>query len=147
MTGSFNAARLKKESPTTWIVRRPLAIVALGLSACGFPLTELVIRRWGARGAVVVEAVCVGLVIRDTAMIATGVPGRLRRSVAMLLWLELGAGVVAALAGLGPVLRTRAASRPVALEIARRAAVGTLFGLHTLRFAIYLRPDQGRRVA
>jgi hypothetical protein len=29
----------------------------------------------------------------------------------------------------------------------RRAAVGALFGLHTVRFRIYLRPDQGVRQA
>jgi hypothetical protein len=83
-------------------LKRPLGLVVLGLSACGFPLTQLVIRRWGVRGAAVAEAVCVGLVVRDTAMIAGGVPQRLRPSVATLLWLELGAGVMAAVTGLGP---------------------------------------------
>jgi hypothetical protein len=33
------------------------------------------------------------------------------------------------------------------LEVTRRAAVGTLFGLHTLRFWIYLQPDHGLKEA
>lgn len=131
-------------------MKRPLGLVVLGLSACGFPLTQQVIRRWGVRGAAVAEAVCVGLVARDSAMIAADVPQRLRPSVETLLWLELGAGVMAAATGLGPLLRPSSAGatepRLDALEVARRAAVGTLFGLHTLRFGIYLRSDQDRRV-
>ncbi|MGZ3486919.1 MAG: hypothetical protein ACXVBY_08640, partial [Isosphaeraceae bacterium] len=95
------------------------------------------------------EGVCIGLVIRDTAMIASGVPRRLRPGVAALLWLELGASVIAAVTGLGPLVKRGSAgatgSRLDALEIARRASVGALFGLHTIRFGIYLRPDRGRR--
>jgi hypothetical protein len=33
--------------------------------------------------------------------------------------------------------------RPDRCETARRAAVGTLFGLHTVRFRIYLQPGSG----
>jgi hypothetical protein len=70
-------------------MRRPVGTIVLGLSACGYPLTQAVTRRWGARGQVLVEAVCAGLVVRDTAMIAAGVPRRLRPVPALLLWLEL----------------------------------------------------------
>ena len=52
------------------------------LSAMGFPLTQRVSRRFGLRGALVVEAACGGLLARDAAMIAAGVPRRLRRGAA-----------------------------------------------------------------
>jgi len=120
----------------------------LTLSAAGYPLTQLAIRRLGRRGAVVTEMACAGLAFRDAAMIAAGVPARLRRGPAILLWLEFGAA--AAAAGLGLHLAvdedasTRTASQPGPAEMARRIAVGTLFGLHTVRFWIHLQPDQGR---
>lgn len=122
----------------------------LMLSGSGFPLTQLAIRRLGRRGAFLAESVCVGLAVRDAAMIATGAPARLRRGPALLLWLEIVAAVAAAVLGVrllvDPGVPARAtAPRPDPLEVARRAAVGTLFGLHTMRFRIYLRPDQGRR--
>ncbi len=127
-----------------------LGQAVLGLSGSGFALTQLAIRRLGWRGAIVTETVCVGLAVRDAAMIATGVPSRLRRGPALLLWLEMVAAGAAAGLGLrlvrGSDAATRAtAARPDPLEVARRAAVGALFGLHTIRFRIYLRPDQGRR--
>ncbi len=132
-------------------MKRAIGSIVLGLSACGYPLTQLVIRRWGVRGAAVAECVCAGLTIRDASMMASGVPGRLRRFPASLLRMELAVGVVASLAGLHPLLSARLADRPAAAracaaETARRAAVATLFALHTIRFGVYLRPDQGRRV-
>jgi len=119
------------------------------LSACGYPLTQLVVHRWGVRGAAVAECVCAGLTIRDASMVADGVPGRLRRIPAALLFAELGVGVVASLAGLPPLLSAqpadRAASgRTCAADNVRRAAVAVLFAIHTIRFGIYLRPDRGR---
>lgn len=117
-------------------------MAVLCLSAVGFPLTQLVIRRWGRTGAVVSEAACTALMVRDAAMVASGAPRRLRRTPATLLWLELGAAVAATAAGL-PLAMGR--KPPFSVELVRRAAVGTLFGLHTFRFGIYLRPDQGRR--
>jgi hypothetical protein len=122
----------------------------LALSAMGFPLTQLAIRRFGFRGALVVEAACGGLLIRDAAMLAAGVPHRLRRGPAVLLWLEATVGAAAVLTGLRPLLdaaaRERAvAPRPDRFEAVRRAAVGALFGLHTIRFRIYLQPDRGLR--
>src|SRR5271166_2634825 len=131
-------------------MKRAIGSIVLGLSACGYPLTQLVVRRWGVRGAAVAEAVCAGLVIRDAAMVASGVPARLRTVPAALLRLELAAGAAASLAGLRPLVRAESAERAAsprrsALETARRAAVATLFAVHTIRFGIYLRPNQGRR--
>ena len=122
----------------------------LALSGMGFPLTQVAIRRLGRPGAALVELVCGGLLARDAAMLASGAPGRLRRGPAVLLWLETAVGLGAVLAGLGPLLSGTARShvsdpRPDAPEGLRRAAIGLLFGLHTLRFRIYLQPGNGRR--
>ena len=125
----------------------------LALSGVGYPLTQLVIRRFGRRGAVAVEIVCGGLLVRDSAMIAGGTPGRLRRGPAVLLWLEAGSAAAAAVTNLRPVMNTEATDRAAgvhrsdSLEVARRIAIGTLFGLHTWRFWIYLRPDSGRSLS
>jgi len=132
------------------VMRRTVGAVVLGLSACGYPLTQLAVRRWGVRGAAVAESVCAGLAIRDAAMVASGLPGRLRPVPAALLRLELAAGVAAVLAGLPPLLRARPdgqapPARAGAMGNVWRAAVATLFAIHTVRFWIYLRPDQGRR--
>ena len=133
-------------------MRRAIGAGILGLSACGYPLAQFAVRRWGVRGAAAAECACAGLAIRDACMIACGVPGRLRAVPAALLRLELAAGMVASLAGLGPLLGARSARQAAQAEAmaanrVRRAAVATLFALHTVRFAIYLRPDQGRRAA
>lgn len=134
-------------------MKRTIGAVVLGLSACGYPLTQVVIRRWGVRGAAVAESVCAGLVIRDASMVAGGVTGKLRRIPVILLWLELAAGIVASLAGLIPLLSARSARRDgiggekATAENVRRVSVATLFTLHTIRFGIYLRPGQGRREA
>ena len=131
-------------------MKRVTGAIVLGLSACGYPLTQLVVRRWGVRGAAVAESVCVALAIRDASMVASGVPGRLRTVPAALLRLELAAGLMASLAGLAPLLSARSADRDAsartgAPDTLGRAAVATLFALHTGRFGIYLRPDRGRR--
>jgi hypothetical protein len=91
-------------------MKRTAGSIILGLSACGYPLTQLAVRRWGMRGAAVAEAVCAGLAIRDASMVATGVPGRLRTVPAALLRLELAAAIVASLAGLPPLLGGRPAN-------------------------------------
>lgn len=129
-----------------------IGAAVLGLSSMGFPLTQLAIRRFGVRGALAVEAVCGGLLVRDAAMLVVGTPGRLRRGPAILLWLEAATGVAAVLTGLRPLLDADARERAVRpranrFETARRAAIGALFGLHALRFRIYLQPDQGLRPA
>jgi hypothetical protein len=118
-------------------------LVASGL---GFPITQAVIARFGSRGAIVAEGVVVGLLVRDAALVATGTPRRLQRWPAMLLWLELiavaGATItgVAAVARPGQVVDGTPAGR---VEAVRRFLVGLLFGLHTYRFQVYLRPDRG----
>ena len=128
-----------------------LGKVVLGLSAAGFPLTQFAIRRFGRRGAVVTEGVCIGLAIRDAAMIVDGAPSRLRRGPACLLWLELAAALAAAGLGLRPARDDQASQRaalgPDTWETARQTAVAMLFGLHTVRFRIYLQPDRGRKPA
>ena len=127
-----------------------LGQLVLGLSSAGFPLTQLAIRRLGRPGAIITEGVCVGLAVRDAALIATGAPRRLRRGPAFLLWLELVAAIMAVVTGVrlvsDPEASARAdAKKPDRAEAARRAMVGLLFGLHTMRFRIYLRPDHGLR--
>jgi len=52
------------------------------------------------QASAVAECVCAGLAVRDASMVASGVPGGLRRFPAALLRLELAVGVVASLAGL-----------------------------------------------
>jgi len=42
-------------------MKRAIGAIVLGPSACGCPLTQLAVRRWGVRGAAVAECVCVGV--------------------------------------------------------------------------------------
>jgi hypothetical protein len=95
----------------------------------------------------VAEAVCAGLAVRDAAMVAAGVPGRLRPVPAVLLRFELAAAVVASLAGLGAFAGARSPSQGSAAwaDAVRRGATAMLFTVHTVRFGIYLCPGQGRR--
>lgn len=123
--------------------------VALGLSGIGFPLTQVAIRRLGVGGAAAVEGLAVGLLVRDTWLIATGTPRRLRRWPATLLCLEAAAAACATLVGIRLLVDADARLRATAdhsslFETSRRAAIGALFGLHTIRFRIYLSPDRGR---
>ena len=106
-------------------MRRASGSIVVALSAAGYPLTQLVIRRWGVRGAAAAECVCAGLAIRDASMVASGVPGRLRRFPAALLRLELAVGVVATLAGLHPLVSARSAGRSAS---ARACAVESVRG-------------------
>jgi hypothetical protein len=131
-------------------VRRPVGVVVLGLSACGYPLTEFAVRRGGMWGAALAELVCGGLAIRGASMVASGCTDRLGKVPAALLRLETATGIVASLAGLHPLLRRRPgrlAASPGARAVGntRRAAVAALFTLHTVRFAIYLSPGRGLR--
>ncbi len=128
-------------------MRREVGWLAIGASAVGYPLTEVVLQRGGRRGAVVVESVCVGLAFRDASMVAGGSPKRLQRIPAGLLHLELAAAVVASLSAARSLLIDKRPDtpKPDVVEIVRRGAVCALFCLHTVRFHIYLSPDQGRR--
>ena len=124
--------------------------LVLVASSLGFPLTQAAVRRGGQAGAVLVEAVAAGLLVRDAALIASGAPGRLRAGPAVMLYAEAAAAAVALVAG-APLLVSEGAreaavpTRPVGREVLRRAALGVLFGLHTARFRVYLQPDHGRR--
>jgi hypothetical protein len=85
-------------------------------------------------------------------MMASGVPDRLHPVPAALLRLELAVSVVAVLAGLPLMLSVRQVrrappARAGAVGNVWRAAVAALFAVHTIRFGIYLCPDQGRRQA
>lgn len=133
-------------------MKRSVGLLVLGLSAAGYPLTQIVIRRWGTPAAFVVEGVSLGLAVRDASMIAGGAPNRLRPFPGALLRLELAAAVAASIGGLYPLLcrpkhGRRSSARSRGIEMARRVALVALFGLHTIRFGIYLQPDQGRRKA
>jgi hypothetical protein len=123
-----------------------LGRLVLVVSGLGFPLSQAVIARFGRRGAVVAEGVALGLLVRDAALVAMGTPRRLRRWPAILLWLELIAAAGATVAGLAAVARPGQVvdhTRAGRAEAVRRFTVGLLFGLHTYRFQIYLRPDRG----
>jgi len=127
-----------------------LARVALAASACGFPLTQLAIRRCGRAGAALVQVVCTALFARDVTMVMTGVPSALRRGPAALLWIEAATAGLATVANLPLLVTPEALQRgsnhaPAKTEWMRRGVVASLFGLHTVRFWIYLQPGQGRR--
>ena len=128
-------------------MRREVGWLAIGASAVGYPLTEVVLKRGGKRGAIVVESVCVGLAFRDASMVAGDSPKRLQRIPAGLLYLELAAAVGASLAGSRSLLIGKGPDtpKPDVVEIVRRGAGCALFCLHTVRFHIYLSPDPGRR--
>lgn len=129
-----------------------LGYAGLGLIGMGFPLTQGVISRFGTAGAVAVEAVSLGVLARDLRLVATGAPGTMRRAPAVLLWLETLAAAIAGLLGVLPIVsegaRHRALDRrPVGSEIARRVALGTMFGMRTWRSRIAMQPDHGLRPA
>lgn len=137
-------------TPPGEAARSVLGGIVLVLSGLGFPLTQTVIARGGRPGAIVAEGVAVGLLVRDAAMVRMGVPARLQPLPRRLLWLELGAAALASTLGLVAVARPGGRVEPTAagiLEGTRRFAVGLLFGLHTYRFWIYLRPGRGLRPA
>ena len=125
----------------------------LGLSGAGFPLTQVAINRLGRPGAVLVAGVTAGLLVRDVALISRGTADRLRPGPARLLWAETATASAATGAGLlllrDPVVT--AARQPgwrvAPEELVRRVAVGLVFGLHTMRFRIYLSPGSGQRDA
>lgn len=130
---------------------RAVGRMVLALSAMGYPLTQLAIRRCRLGGALIVQTACCGLLVRDALMVAGGVPGQLRRGPALLLWLETAAATAATLLSLRPLVDADARARaalpdPDRPDVARRSAIATLFVLHTIRFWIYLQPDRGLRV-
>ncbi len=127
-----------------WLAGR-LVLVASGF---GFPITQLVIARFGRRGAVVAEGAAGLLLVRDAAMVRSGAPSRLRAFPAALLYAELAGAIGATLTGLVAVARPRQRLDRTPAGVAeglRRFFVGFLFGMHTYRFWIYLQPGSGRR--
>jgi hypothetical protein len=134
-------------------MNKAVGFVVLGVSGSGFPLTQAAIARFGRPGAALVAAVTGGLLVRDVALLARGTHRRLEAGPAALLWAETAVAAAATGAGL-LLLRDRevAAARQQGwavpnAELARRLAVGTLFGLHTVRFRTYLAPGSGLRMA
>jgi hypothetical protein len=132
-------------------VNRALGGIVLAASGLGFPLTQVAIARLGRSGAIAVQATTVGLLVRDVALVATGTAGSLERGPAALLLAETAAASVATLANanLGTANGRKAATtrgwHVGRRELVRRAAVGALFGIHTLRFRVYLAPGSGLR--
>jgi hypothetical protein len=123
--------------------RSGVGLLVLGASAAGYPLTEVLLRRSGSRGAWVVKGVCLGLGARDLTLVISGVPKRLRPAPALLLYLELGSAALASVLTLR-LCQTGRAVEAESWEPVRRLATFALFGLHTARFYIYLGSDRGR---
>jgi hypothetical protein len=140
-------------SGATRSTNRALGAVILAASGSGFPLTQLALARLGRPGALLVGAVTVGLLARDLAMIARGAPSRLEAGPAALLYAETAVAAVAAATCLAlatddglEAARTRG-WHVGRIELLRRVAMGTLFGIHTMRYRIYLAPGRGVREA
>jgi hypothetical protein len=126
---------------------RALGLPLLALSGLGFPLSQFAVGEFGRRGALVVVSVTTALLLRDAYLVASGVPARLEPVPKALLHAELAVATIGSLLGLR-ALTDRGIAEATgrtsdAGEILRRAALGTLFGLHTWRFAIFLRLDRG----
>ena len=129
------------DHPTSTVPRiRPTDLPLLILTGLGFPLSQLAIRVMGRRGAAIVEAVAGALLVWDIQLLSAGTAGRSRTVPAALLYVEAGAACVAVVLGLRSLtsqgVRQATARKPGALEVARRAAFGTLFGLQSWRLAI-----------
>jgi hypothetical protein len=119
-------------------VKSKVGFLGLGLIGMGFPLTQVVIRRFGMAGAVAVETVSVGLLACDLRLVVTGAPRTIRRGAAVLLWLETSAAALASVLGLRLIVDAEAHlraldQRPVGPEVARRFALGAMFGICTMR--------------
>ena len=168
--GSPSQRATADREPESLPAQGRLGKVLLSLSAAGAPLIWLLVRRAGRRGGLAVSAGCGVLLIRDMTMVADGAPARLRTLPRILLLVEAATSAAATVAGLwawvcrpflvkpfeaGGVESIRpGAQQPgwhTALQRSRRvaraaesAALAT-FLLHTVRFAIYLGPDHGRR--
>jgi hypothetical protein len=124
---------------------RPIDVPVLIITGLGFPLSQLAIKLMGRKGAALVEMVAAALVIRDLQLLSTGSADRPRPVPAALLYLETGAASVVVVLGLRSLtshgIQEATARKPGPWEIVRRVALGTLFGLHTWRFA--MRRHQG----
>lgn len=124
-------------------MKRPAARALWALSAAGYPICQYTLRRFGRTGSAVVESACLSLLARDATLLAHGTTKILRTGPATLLWCECAAAAVAAAATAYPLVE---GGHPAVPSRSQRVALAALFLLHTVRFGIYLRPDQGRRV-
>ncbi len=129
-------------------MRHPLVSVVGVAVGAGLPISQLAIRRFGRPGAAGVAAVSAGILAMDLANLATGrSQGNLRR----LVRLEAAAACVATVTGalllLDPVVEEAVdegwrVGRP---ELARRLALGLLFGLLSVR--LRFRADEAVEIA
>jgi hypothetical protein len=120
----------------------------LMLSLAGAPIILFVLRRFGRFGGPVVVAGCGTLFVRDLTMVTSGVPDRLTPVPRLLLFAEVSVSATATLTGLWawivmPLFGERERPYGRVVPVATTASVATLV-LHTVRFAIYLSPGQGR---
>jgi len=126
----------------------------LTLSAAALPLSWFLIRKSGRRGALAVTGACAVLFTRDSTMVLTGAPRRLRPMPRTLLFVELATSGIAVATGARALLPPAGAPRD-APAIARRGgeansagplkklqpnliAAEATFLLHTIRQAIYI---------
>ena len=139
-----------------------LGTVLLVASAAGAPLSLLALRHLGRWGRVLVASGCAVLFVRDTTMVASGTPGRLRSLPRALLVAEVATSATAVATGVWPWLQdpsttARRRHNPCRVSPLRRHAPGraaaALLGpaacatmaIHTTRFTIYLSPGLGLR--
>ncbi|HVN12537.1 MAG TPA: nitroreductase/quinone reductase family protein [Kineosporiaceae bacterium] len=138
-----------------------LGTVLLAASAAGAPLSLLALRHLGRWGRVLVASGCAVLLVRDTTMVASGTPRRLRPLPRALLVAEVATSATAVATGVwpwqqdpsttahrrhnrGPAPHRRHTREQTAAALLRAAACATM-AIHTTRFAIYLSPGSGRR--
>jgi hypothetical protein len=129
-----------------------LGKVLLALSLAGGPIILFVLRKFGRSGGPAVAAGCATLFVRDLTMMTSGVPDRLRPLPRLLLFAEIATSATATMAGLWTwVVEPLRHGEPDddrsgdgrGARLATGASVVTL-ALHSVRFAIYLSPGQGR---
>ena len=128
--------------------RRRRDWLVLALCGLGFPLTQFAIRVGGRPGAVAVQGLVSGLLVRDIVLIGHGALRRQQPFPSTLLVAETTAGLAAGVLGLRMLGDPDTLQRVVTgstdtAEQMRRIAIGALFGLHTWRFRVDLSP-QGR---
>jgi glyoxylase-like metal-dependent hydrolase (beta-lactamase superfamily II) len=150
------------QAPTPAAPAGRLGTVLLVASAAGAPLSLLALRHLGRWGRVLVASGCAVLFVRDTTMVASGTPGRLRSLPRALLVAEVATSATAVATGVCPWLQdpsttARRRHNPCPVSPLRRHAPGraaaALLGpaacatmaIHTTRFAIYLSPGSGLR--
>jgi hypothetical protein len=139
-------------------VRRPSGATGLlGAALLGAVAAPLAPRRYGRSGGLGVLGGVSVLAVRDTSLVLTGTPARLKVLPRALLYVELVSAATATCLGLAAWLREDAhvgaegvTSQPAAnstLAAAASSIAALTFILHSFRQAIYLGPGQGRREA